>query len=353
MQSGNLQKPKLPAIPLDQFLQFKGASDRAETEMLNGLVVQKEMDEEKKRVYRLMHRGSLRRGNGLEYFIHACKRRLSIPWCFRTEEHSERVRRFSCCIAKGSDPEIYRIIMMISGYHDIGKTLIAQYLVNREDGSVNGLGRGERINKGELSVLRHSHIDVGLDFFNLYAPFMSRAEAEHGSWIVGGHHMAHDGKGSASGFGYFPKIVIGSGFSNELIRGNIPISARIVRCADVYAAIMENRFYLEKSEGIINKAGETLADDAALGLLIAVAGVDVEPKMVGRIIMERYGVSSNEAAGLIKALQCSNSSLLEKRGSDIDFSIAHVLPEPRFRRLIALRNRLWDEPMDTAVLSFI
>lgn len=342
-----------PLIPLGQYLKFKDAKGKADVAALNQVIVEEELYIEREIVGKLMKSGDLRKGNGFKMFTQACKRRLGMPQWYREDDHSERVRRYSCCIADSmdADPELFRIIMSVSGYHDIGKTLIAQYLMNKEDGAENGDGKGVDITYDELMVLRLSHVEAGVRFVKLYASCMTECERNLTVWIVGGHHMAQNGKGSAIGRGYYPQIIMQKGMGAHMKGNNIPLVARIVRCADIYSAIMENRFYLDKSKSIVERVEGMAKDDAALGPLISVAGTDVDPEMVKYLIMGRYDVDQRDAEAIVMALACREMGVLEERGGDIDFSLDHVLSDDSFLDLIPVKTGQWDNPMDTQVLS--
>lgn len=346
-----VQKQK-PVIPLGQYLLFSGEKSRADIAEINQEIVEEELKEEKRIARRLWNSGDLRPGNGLFAFTQACKRRIKMPQWYRVDDHSERVRRYACCIADamGAEPDMFRIIMNVSGFHDIGKTLIAQYLINKEDGTENGHGKDVPLTFDELMVLRPSHIEAGVRFVRLYANYMSELERNLTAWIIGGHHMAYNGKGSASGRGYFPQTIIQGGLGAHMKGRNIPLAARIVRCADVYSAIMENRFYLDKSRRFLEGVKGMDKDDAALGPLISVAGTDVDPELVKCLIMGRYDVDQPDAEAIVMALACREMRVLEEKGGDIDFSLDHVLSDDSFLGLLPAKTGKWDRPMDSQVL---
>ncbi len=345
-------KDRKPLIPLGQYLLFSGEKSRADIAAINQEIVEERLKKERRIARNLMRSGALRRGNGLAMFSEACKRRVRMPQWYRVDDHSERVRRYACCIANamGADPDLFRIVMKVSGFHDIGKTLIAEYLINKEDGTENGHGKDVALTYDELMVLRPSHIEAGVRFVKLYASHMSELERSLTAWIVGGHHIAFNGKGSASGRGYYPQTIMQEGTGAHMKGKNIPLEARVVRCADVYSAIMESRFYLDKSRRFVERVSGMDKDDAALGPLISVAGTDVDPEMVEYLIMGRYDVDQNDAKAIVMALACRERKVLEEKGGDLDFSINHVLPDDSFLGLLSVKTGKWDRPMDTQVL---
>lgn len=347
----NTRDEKRPGIPPVQYFRFRRAKDRAEVEALNECITAKELRKEARIAEKSVERG-------LDAFISSCRRRLQHPEWRRVHEHSERVRRFAYCIAESiqergaeagreADRDSLSIMGKIAGYHDIGKTLIAQYLVNREDGTWGGIGKGERIDfDKELPVLRQAHVGAGLRFLRLYKRLMSTFEYEYAKWIIGGHHLAYDGVGSASAPSY-PALDRG------IKQDSVPEAARIIRAADVYSAIMENRFYLSESEKVAARARGINAADAALGMLITVAGTDVDPLMVEHLIAGKYGVDPSVAKQVVRNLACRRSDWLRDKGADIKFSLDWVLPKECFMDVISHPGRRseWDEPMGSMTMQ--
>lgn len=333
---------KRPRIPLLQYIRFTRSKSKQETRLLNEHIIGRELEKETRIAEKLQKRGELRPGNGLEMFLETCRRRLGDPRWRRVLEHSENVRRFAYCIAmvreiqknRPIDGVLLDVVAKVAGYHDIGKTMIAPYLMNREDGTWGGIGKGKRIDfRKELEVLRLSHLDAGMRLLQLYMDFMSKKEYVNSKWIIGGHHLAYDGEGTASAPSYPDKIdgIDVTGF----VRGRgLPEVARIMRTADVYSAIMENRFYLAESERVVTKVTGIKADDAALGLLIAVAGTDVDPEMVKCLMIGKYKARSWIAESAVTGLACRQSERLKERGGDIRFSLERVIPMGIFWEVI-------------------
>ncbi len=345
-------------IPFFQYLSFRRAKNREKVELLNERVTRGELRKEARIVRKLRRKGKLREGNGLEMFVQACKRRLGKPDWHRVEDHSERVRRYSYCIAKAldhTDVAFARVVGLVAGNHDIGKTLIAQYLVNREDGTWFGIGKADEDGNGridyekELWVLRHSHLEAGLRFLRLYAEFMKKEEYDIAKWIIGGHHIAFDGIGSA-GAPCYPSRIGEVSTRRYLKTHELSVAARIVRTADVYSAIIEDRFYKKKEERIGEKAKGMKKDDAALGVLITVAGVDVDPEMVKYLIIGKHNTKPDVARDVVANLACREPKWLQKRDGDWDFSIEWVIPKERFQNVIKQRDSYWDQPVNTDVI---
>ena len=352
---------KRSRIPVVQYFLFRRAKSAAEVEALNAKVTEKGLKEEARMAGRLLKEGILTRGNGLDAFVSACERRMGSPEWHRVREHSERVRRFSYCITETLQKDRRRegkrverteleVVGKLAGFHDIGKTLIAPYLINREDGTWFDIGRGMRIDFGkELAVLRLSHVEAGMRFLGLYRQFMSEAEYGYAKQVIGWHHIAFDGIGTASAPSY-PERIGGTVMKDYIEECGIPEVARIIRAADVYSAIMENRFYLSESEKVVPNVTGIRAADAALGMLIAVAGTDVDPGMVEHLIVGKYGVQPEMARDVVSNLACRKADWLKEKGGDIRFSLEWVIPKDSFRDVIFNQGRRseWDEPLSSA-----
>lgn len=346
-------------IPLFQYIRFKMSKNKEETCFLNEQIIEKELEKEARIAKGLQERGNLHPGNGFEMFLTVCKRRLEDPKWHRVLEHSENVRDIACCIAEtwerrkgadNADEVLLDVIAKMAGYHDIGKTMIAQYLMNREDGTWLGIGSGKRIDfRKELDVLRLSHVEAGVRLLNLYKDFMGIKEYVYSKWIIGGHHLAYDGEGSASAPSY-PYEINGITVKYYVNHKRLPPVVRIMRAADVYSAIMENRFYLAESERVVTRVTGIQADDAALGLLIAVAGTDVDPLMVECLMMGKYRVLPWIAESAVEGLACKQSERLRERGGDIKFSLEQVIPKKIFWEVIGKQER-WGLSTDTVQVA--
>jgi response regulator RpfG family c-di-GMP phosphodiesterase len=356
-QSRAEEPPRLTRIPYIQFRRFRKAEGIDEVRALNGRIMQRELDKEKRIAEKLERQGKLGEGNGLSMFLAACRRRLRDRKWIRVLEHSDNVRKYAFCIARSwemlkEDKNIRRdlsflnIVAKVAGYHDIGKTLIAPYLVNREDGTWFGIGYKGRIDfEKELPVLRHAHVEAGVRLLRIYQDFMSMTTYEALRWMVGGHHIAFDGRGTASGMSY-PEMMDGIPVEYTARKGAIPEAARIIRAADVYSAIMENRFYLDESERVVTKVTGMGKDDAALGLLITVAGTDVDPEMVKCLMMGKYHVEEGIAQAAVEDLRCKNHESLLEKGKDVKFALEKVLKQEAFHELISRRDPTWDGNTD-------
>jgi len=344
---------KTSRIPLRQYLEFRKAKDAGDVDLLNYRCMEKELDRERHIARSHEKHGDLFSGNGLDMFLAACKRRLSEARWHRVLDHSENVRRYAYCIAltherqkglegKVMDDMMVDVVAAVAGYHDIGKTIIAEYLINREDGTMFGMGKGERIDfKKELTVLQNAHVEAGVRMLEIYRNFMSEEVFQMAKWIIGGHHLAFDGDGTASARSY-PKEIDGVDMKKRIIENGLPPVARIIRAADVYSAIMENRFYLAESERVVTKVVNMEPDDTALGLLITVAGADVDPFMVKCLLIGKYKVAPHIAAAVVDDLSCKEKSCLKQRGGDIKFSLENVIPEPSFLEIVTgRRNTDW------------
>jgi len=359
-------------IPTGQFLRFKLAWGRQAVDRINRRFVERELEKEGRLVQALAKDGRITAGNGLQAFCRRCKERLDEPGSrfARVQEHSVQVRDIAFKIAlahqerrkeKGArvNTLLLDVIANTAGYHDIGKTMLAEYLLNREDGTVLGIGRGSRIDpESELPVLRLAHVEAGVGLLRLYRNFMSEEEYFLAKLIVGGHHIAYDGIGSASAPSY-PDAIGDTDISRlimvrrDRVSNRLPDVVKIIRAADVYSACLENRFYLSQSERLIEmaKAEGVLPEDAALGLTIAVAGVDVDPKMATYLVMAMYGVQHGAAEKLVWKLRCRDiQSLRRRRGKDIDWTLTHVLRKRRFLHMVE-RSRRERDRMDTGLFK--
>jgi response regulator RpfG family c-di-GMP phosphodiesterase len=352
------QEPeRLTRIPWFEFRRFKKAGSREEVQALNDRIMQRELDKEKRIAEKLEAKGKLKDGNGLSMFLVACRRRLRDKKWVRWLEHSDNVRKYAFCIARSweklkEDNNIKRdlsflsVIAKVAGYHDIGKTLNAPYLVNKEDGTWFGKGRKERLDfEKELPVLQAGHVEAGARFLDIYRDFMSVSSYEIARWIIEGHHIAYDGIGTGGARSY-PKKMDNVPVKYTADKRAIPEAARIARAADVYSAIMENRFYLDESERVVTKVTGMSDDDKALGLLITVAGTDVDPEMVKCLMMGKYHIEENVAEASVADLRCWDPERLRIRGQDMIFARANVLEEDAFLDIISRRNPRWDGNTD-------
>lgn len=346
-------------IPSGQFLRFRLARGLQSVTRINERHMERELAKEASLVQRLKRDGKIEKGKGLEAFCRRCKEKLDEPGrkrfrFTRTRKHSIDVRDSTFKIAlehqerrksQGArvNATLLDVIANTAGYHDIGKTMLAEYLLNREDGTVLGIGKGSRIDpETELPVLRLAHVVAGVKLLRLYKEFMSEEEYFLAKLIIGGHHIAFDGIGSASAPSY-PGEIGGTEISGFIkvkgarISNRLPDIVKIIRTADVYSACLENRFYLSQSERLIEmaQAEGVRPEDAALGLTITVAGVDVDPRMVAYLIMSMYDVSFDSARELVHRLHCRDvKSLRERRGKDIDWTLTEVLRRRRFLKMV-------------------
>jgi response regulator RpfG family c-di-GMP phosphodiesterase len=348
---------RLTRVPLLEFRRFKRAETKEEVQALNNSIMEREIGKEMRIAEQLEAKGTLEDGNGLSMFLSACRRRLRDRKWVRVLEHSDNVRKYAFCIARSwemlkedkgikRDLSFLNVVAKVAGYHDIGKTLIAPYLVNKEDGTWFGRGRGERIDfETELPVLKPAHVEAGARLLKIYQDFMTMTSYEAVRWMIEGHHIAFDGKGTASGRSY-PEVMDDVPVEYIARKGAIPEAARIIRAADVYSAITENRFYLAESERVVTRVTGMRADDAALGLLITVAGTDVDPEMVKCLMMGKYHVNEDIAQASVEDLCCSDHENLMIRGGDIRFALEKVLGREAFQDIIKNRDPSWDGNTD-------
>jgi hypothetical protein len=246
----------------------------------------------------------------------------------------------------------------MAGYHDIGKTLISPYLINREEGTLFGIGRGTRIDfEKELSVLRLSHVIAGMRLLRLYKEYIDPEEYLLMRMVIGCHHVAYDGIGTASAPSYPDRIgmeEVGNFIINKngTVKTNqFPDIVKIIRTADVYCAALENRFYLSESERLVAlaKTEGISPEDAAAGLTITVAGTDVDPKMAACLLTAMYDVNFEKAEQIVRKLSCRDAKLLRKRGKDVEWTLAEVIRRRRFLHLIEKKRSGWKKRVDTGL----
>ena len=363
------QKKHNRLVPIAQFLRFRQAKSYDQVYELNRRFMQQGLDKEKKILEGLERSGKISKENGADCFKETCERRLSGPHWSRIRYHSVLVRDVGFKIAmeneevrrsigKRTDRTVVNVIANMSGYHDAGKTLTAPYLINREDGTWFGLGRGERIDfETELPVLRLSHVESGMKLLLLYKQYIDPQEYFLMKLLIGAHHVAYDGHGSASAPSYPQKI--GSADVADLIKikdgkvvhNQFPDIVRIIRTADVFCAALENRFYLTQSERLINmaKQGGVEAEDAALGLVISVAGVDVDPHMVACLMRAMYKIEYEDAATIVRKLSCREPGWLDRRGADIKWTLQEVVNRQRFLRSVGEKKESWRKKVNTGL----
>jgi hypothetical protein len=362
-----MQKSK--PIPLVMYIRFKRAGSREEVEVLNTRFMKKELAREKRKIRRLERKGEINLENGAELLKETCERRLAGAHWSRIRDHSKLVRDVGFKIAmenelvrrsigKRADQTVVNVIANMSGYHDAGKTLTAPYLINREVGTILGIGRGERIDfETELPVLRLSHVEAGMRLLSLYREYINPKEYLLMKLLIGAHHIAYDGRGSASAPSY-PQIIGNIDVStliqlknNKVTHNQFPDVVHIIRTADVFCAALENRFYLSQSERLVNmaKEGGIEAEDAALGLVISVAGTDVDPHMVACLMMAMYKLEYEDAKSVVRKLSCREPKWLDKRGADIKWTLQEVVKRQRFLRSIGEKRESWRKKVNTGV----
>lgn len=365
------KKKKQKRIPLIQFIRFRLARSKGRVEELNSRYMHKELRKEERILRRLVRKKKITKENGAEYFKEMCERRMEGAHWSRTREHSvlvrdvgfkmalenEQVRR---SLGKRAEQVVINVIANMAGYHDVGKTLTAPYLINREDGTWFGWGRGKRIDfEKELSVLRVSHIEAGMKLLELYRGFIDEKEYGLMRLLMGAHHVAYDGQGSASAPSYPDRI--GRKYVSEMIRvkngkvvlNQFPDVVKIIRTADVFCAALENRFYLSQSERLVNmaKQGGLGAEDAALGLTIAVAGTDVDPNMVACLMMAMYKIDYEDAKKVVRKLSCREPRWLCRKGADIRWTLQEVVKRQRFLQSIGEKKESWRKKVDTGLFK--
>lgn len=351
------------------FARYKWAGTREKVRQLNCRYMERQLQSEKKRVKMLEAQRKLEPGNGALYFKETCERRLAAAHWGRIREHSKLVRDVGFKIAienelvrrsigKRADRALINVIAHMAGYHDVGKTLTAPYLINREDGTWFGVGEGERIDfERELPVLRLSHVEAGMRLLSLYRKYIDPAEYGLMKLLIGAHHIAYDGAGSASAPSYPERIrdINVSGFirldGGRVLHNQFPDVVKIIRCADVFCAALENRFYLSQSERLVNmaKQGGIGAEDAALGLTIAVAGVDVDPHMVACLIRAMYQIDYDSAKTIVRKLSCKEPGWLDRRGADIKWTLQEVVKRQRFLHVIGEKKESWRKKVNTGL----
>ncbi len=138
--------------------------------------------------------------------------------------------------------------------HDIGKIAISDQILKKPG----------RLNEEEFTIMK-SHAAIGANLFSKSSLTIDRMAFD----IIGGHHERWDGKG----------------YPNQL-KGNIPLSARIVALVDVYDALISKRVYKEAWE-----------EEKVLSYLEEQAGHQFDPELVElflsiqetiRVIRARY-----------------------------------------------------------------
>jgi hypothetical protein len=363
------KRTKRKSIPLYQFIRFRIAPTREKVEELNQQFMQREIKKEKRHLERLKRKGEISRENGSDCFKETCERRLSGPHWSRIREHSALVRDVGFKIAmenelvrrslgKRAEQTVINVIANMAGYHDAGKTLTAPYLINREDGTLFRWGHGERIDfEKELPVLRLSHIEAGMQLLSLYRDFIEPKEYFLMKLLIGAHHVAYDGVGSASAPSY-PERIRNINVSElirlngrEVVHNQFPDVVKILRTADVFCAALENRFYLSQSERLVQmaKEGGVEAEDAALGLTISVAGIDVDPGMVACLMMAMYKLDFKDAKTVVRKLSCREPGWLDRRGADIKWTLHEVVKRQRFLRTVGEKKESWRKKVDTGL----
>jgi hypothetical protein len=386
-------------IPIAIFERYEGASPE-EKRAYNREEINRELKQEAVIVQDLVRRGILHKGNGVEIFGRTCERRLLLPHCEEVRLHSAHVRDNAKRIALKRAQQLMKkrkknvgalmlgiikqvieytkrivlkrgqfekerseivssltlfVIANAAGYHDIGKTMISQYLLNRENGTVGGQGARRIDFQTELPILRYSHVLAGMSLLELYRPFIEQTIYRLMRLVIGGHHIADNGVGSAMAPSYPEKIggisvtdVIELG-EEGVIKNKLALVQKVIRTADVFSACLENRKYLDESERLIEQVNvEGVTDeDKVLGLLITVAGTDVDPVMVSYLMMCMYDISFEKAYGIVGLFKHEEPKKLGTRGKDLEWARDEVLKRRRFLSLSRRRNKEWGERIDT------
>lgn len=161
-----------------------------------------------------------------------------------TANHTIRVAHYSKLLARkyGLDEDMQEIIFYASPFHDIGKVGIPDFILLKEG----------RLTPDEFTIMKN-HVHIGSEILK----DTKSAYLIEGEIIALNHHEKFDG----------------SGYPEEKVGEDIPISARIVTIADVFDALTSKRPY-KQSWSI---------QDAVL-LLMNEKGKHFDPKLVDLFI---------------------------------------------------------------------
>lgn len=327
-----------------------------ELDIKNRKHILKQLAAEQRKLEKFLKRGILGHSNGLEVFARVCDDRLSLSP--RLLEHGKRVRTIAYRLAEASeqkkgkrremDSELFEVVARIGSRLDVGMMMVLPELAQHS----------AEMGQEEVWMLRRSHVEAGVGLLNLYMGFMKEREYRIARYMMEGHHVAYDGIGTKNAPSY-PEQVNGLVVLDNIrktrtgiVSSNImPDIIHIVRLADVFSAIALRNPDVSKGKQAFGKLTGIDKVDAALAVLVAVAGIDVDPKMVKFLMVYGYDVSQMQSDIIIGNL-CYRGQDMLREETDISYAEGVVSRNEDFRDILKQRKGILSELLDTAVIEF-
>jgi HD-GYP domain-containing protein (c-di-GMP phosphodiesterase class II) len=180
--------------------------------------------------------------------------------------HVERVGKYCYLIAealpeetvnetKMSIEEFCNVIEFASALHDIGKVGIADTILNKE----------EALSEVEFEKIKQHTIIGSETLINVQNRYPNNKFINMGIEITRWHHERFDG----------------TGYPDELMGNNIPLSARIMAVADVYDALRSNRPYKR-----------AYSHQKALNIITQEAGTHFDPLVVKALLKQEKKIEA-------------------------------------------------------------
>ncbi|MDO8554580.1 MAG: HD domain-containing protein [Candidatus Micrarchaeota archaeon] len=216
------------------------------------------------------------------------------------------------------------IALTAGNLHDNGKVFIPYPLLTKELGYMFMRvvrGANQPLTNAELSALRQSHLDLGVDF-------LKKLDFDHKDTIVSMvacHHVTYDGL-TAGKYASYPEGKIGRELESY---------KTILKVCDVISACLP-RFYRPQNHI------QNLED--AMALAVAVSGTQLDPVVVAALFSGIYGMSYHESSRMVQEcvyIAKEKLSKLEETPDDwIAFSINHVVkPHHLFSKYVTRTRR--------------
>jgi hypothetical protein len=350
---------KRTATEPEPFSFYEGEKQDYRLDADNRQHILRELEKEEAQARKLTKKGLLHAGNGLTAFVEACRRRIGVKETFgayryRTlMKHSAQVE-FTCrCVARGMPTEATRIITAAGFCHDVGHTMLLPTLRGSRD---------HEMTAGALRTLRTSHLQAGVLLLDLYRGFMEPQEHELARLVIEAHHVAYDGKGTKNAPSYPERVgergkyivaeeILKSPHTRVVRKNLLPEVVRIAHTADVFSAVI-----LKKRPAVKDRLGGLTGHpeiDAALAVLVTVAGTDLDPEMVRRLMVHGFGVPKLTANLILKNLPCEEISELREESKDMRHAQQVVLTDEHFQRVQPGRKELASDLLaDTRVAFF-
>jgi HD-GYP domain-containing protein (c-di-GMP phosphodiesterase class II) len=267
-----------------------------------------------------------------------------------TRVHSREVATFAWTIItearKRDHPEATDLdprYVFAGGYaHDLGKTLMPNALLFKEDGVRIGglrLSKGIRMTDVERGTLGE-HVAWGSACARLFWDPKQKKELGIVRDMIGLHHVMHDGLDTA-----YPSYPAG-------VRGvDLPLHARIAKTADFLSAVLPREYRPVYQQQWV----ETF--DQAIAYAITVAGTELDPFTISCLLTGVYDIAPEGADALVMRLKYPKGNTDMLNPAQVEKYVMHVVEKKQeFAEMIkhrcAMRIAEYAEAICTCAESF-